>query len=185
MKQSCFQYFNLHLSLCIKFLLILDDLQGDVLLFLVIVSSKYSPKRSSSQDRYNFVLVSNSISYHNLGIASRFRKIRQRRNSSVACKIDLVIFAFLSFKSCEFFIKTLLWPLEEKRSFRLSILFTHPNLFKVMMKVVLLLWREFLGVAPSSDDYLVDAGLFLCRIFRLNMLNSFSLYFFSGHSIGT
>ena len=170
MKQSCFQDLYFDFCLSIEFLLIFYDFQSNVLFLLMIVGSKYSSKWSSSQNWYNFIFISYGVSHNYLRVTSRFSEIGRSWNPSITCKINLIIFALLSFKSCELFINASFCSFKYNWSFRLRSFLTDPYFLKMMVKVILFIRWKLLWISSASYDYLVDTSFFLSGIFGLNVL---------------
>lgn len=82
MEDSCFQYLYLHTCLYCKLLLILDDLEGDILLLLVVESFEHLTERATTQHSHDLILVAYRVTHIHFRITLAIRKIRQTTHSS-------------------------------------------------------------------------------------------------------
>lgn len=102
MQEGSFENLDLDFCLICKLLLRFNDLQSNVLLFLVVECLEDLSERSSAQILNNFVFVCNGVSDYNFGFSFWVGKVRRIINSPVANKEDLKVGHFLLFKGRKF-----------------------------------------------------------------------------------
>ena len=134
----------------------------------MIKSFKYSSKRASSQHWDNLIFIGYCISNWYFCISFWICKILNTSDSSVSYKVNFKVFCLLSFKMSKFFVNTFSRCLKFNRSLRFNSLFSIPNLIQSLIKIVILLRRNFLAYSSSSDYYFVYTCLFLCWMTRWN-----------------